>query len=173
MLFAHINELYQILESGECSHWGYSTPTSYTPGNSMSTYSPGVGLSVPSNFIGSHRRVPVGSIVAVTNMKNGKTISVRIVPPKTIPVFGRVMDLSPAAFAQLDQLSEGVFTCSVSVIQPFGRTETNSLSSYTFDNPGRVRNPPLVSATSYVPMQTSYVEGEDLVRDSAADSSYY
>lgn len=136
-------------------------------------YSPGVGLSVPSNLIGSHRRVPVGSIVAVTNMRNGKTVSIRVVPPKTIPVFGRVMDLSPAAFAQLEQLSEGVFTCSVNVIQPFGRTETNSLSSYTFDNNGRVRVPPLMSATSYVPMQTSFVQGDELVRDSGADSSYY
>jgi len=93
----------------------------------------GFGTAIPGELVGSHRRVPVGTIVSVTNMKDGETIRVRVVPPRSSPVLGRVMDLSPAAFQRLENVVEGVFTCSVKVLYT-PRAEIHSLHSYSFEN---------------------------------------
>ncbi|CAL8121762.1 unnamed protein product [Orchesella dallaii] len=119
-------------ESGECSHWGNAALAPFSPHDPLHF---GLGLPLRGDLVGSYVRVPIGTIVLVTNMKNGNTVRVRVVPPRSTPVLGRVMDLSPAAFAQLENVREGVFTCSVKVLQtPRAETEVDALHSHSFEN---------------------------------------
>lgn len=94
----------------------------------------------------------MGSVVTVTNMRNGNTIKIRVVPPRTPPVAGRVMELSPAAFSQLGMLSDAVILCTVKVIQTPTGSQILSLTSHTFDNGGMgsIRRPAFPSAPTLV-----------------------
>jgi rare lipoprotein A len=58
-------------------------------------------------FTAAHRRLPFGSIVTVTHVKNGRSVKVRINDRGPF-IKGRVIDLSYAAAKKLGMLSEGV-----------------------------------------------------------------
>ena len=63
----------------------------------------------------AHKTLPFGSQVRVTNLKNGKSVIVEITdrgPFKT----GKIIDLTPAAFAKIDSKSTGVANVKLDVL---------------------------------------------------------
>lgn len=65
----------------------------------------------------AHRELPLGSIVDVTNLDNGKTIRVRINDRGPF-VAGRVIDLSRAAAGEIGLLGPGVGPVRLDVVTP-------------------------------------------------------
>ncbi len=55
----------------------------------------------------AHRKLPFGSILRVTNVKNGKSVVVRV-NDRGPYVKGRVIDLSRSAFSAIAKLKTGV-----------------------------------------------------------------
>jgi rare lipoprotein A len=55
----------------------------------------------------AHKTLPMGTVVTVTNVDNGKSTTCRV-GDRGPYVEGRIIDLSPEAFSQLAPLSEGV-----------------------------------------------------------------
>ena len=65
----------------------------------------------------AHPSVALNSIVQVINLRNGKRIKVRV-NDRLPPIHeGRVIDLSKAAFRQLDDLEAGIIDVEVCVLQ--------------------------------------------------------
>ncbi len=63
----------------------------------------------------AHKTLPFGTRVRVTNVSNGKVIEV-IINDRGPFVAGRIIDLSSAAFAALDNISRGVIEVKVEVL---------------------------------------------------------
>ena len=63
----------------------------------------------------AHRELPLGSIVDVTNLDNGKTVRVRINDRGPF-IAGRVIDLSRAAAREIELLGPGVGPVRLSVV---------------------------------------------------------
>lgn len=61
----------------------------------------------PTELTAAHKKLPFGTKVKVTNLQNGKTITVRI-NDRGPYVSGRIIDLSKAAAKELDMLKAGV-----------------------------------------------------------------
>ena len=64
----------------------------------------------------AHKTLPFGTIVRVTNKKNGKTVDVEINDRGPF-IKGRVIDLSVAAAQELDMMDSGVISVSVDIIE--------------------------------------------------------
>ena len=64
----------------------------------------------------AHRELPFGTIVKVTNEKNGWTCNVRINDRGPF-VRGRVIDVSEAAARQLGMIGDGVVPVSVRIVK--------------------------------------------------------
>lgn len=60
-----------------------------------------------SKKIAAHKTLPFGTKVRVTNLKNGKTVKVRIADRGPF-VAGRIIDLSKHAARKIDMVSQGV-----------------------------------------------------------------
>jgi len=65
----------------------------------------------------AHRELPLGTIVDVINLDNGRTVQVRINDRGPF-VFGRVIDLSRAAADRIGLVSPGVGPVRLSVVRP-------------------------------------------------------
>ena len=63
----------------------------------------------------AHKKLPLGSVVKVTNLKNGKTLIVRV-NDRGPYIRGRIIDLSFAAAKKLDMLEDGVVKVRVELI---------------------------------------------------------
>lgn len=63
----------------------------------------------------AHPRLPFGTQVRVTNLQNGRTVTVRINDRGPF-IKGRIIDLSYAAARQIDMLSQGVVKVSVEIL---------------------------------------------------------
>ncbi len=63
----------------------------------------------------AHRTLPFGSMVRVTNIKNGKSVLVRINDRGPF-VRGRIIDLSRVAFESIGRASEGLLQVQMEVI---------------------------------------------------------
>ncbi|MBV8762069.1 MAG: septal ring lytic transglycosylase RlpA family protein [Deltaproteobacteria bacterium] len=63
----------------------------------------------------AHRTLPLGTMVRVTNQKNGKSVIVRI-NDRGPYGHGRIIDLSEAAARQLDMIDAGVAPVTLEVI---------------------------------------------------------
>jgi rare lipoprotein A len=68
----------------------------------------------PSELTAAHRTLPFGTMVLVTNVRNGKTVVVRIVDRGPYGR-GRIIDVSRAAARELDMIESG--TTMVSVVR--------------------------------------------------------
>ena len=66
-------------------------------------------------LVAAHKTLPFGSVVKVTNVTNGKSVIVRIVDRGPY-IAGRVIDLTPAAFAEIAPLSSGVVNVRLDLI---------------------------------------------------------
>jgi len=66
-------------------------------------------------FTAAHRTLPLGSRVLVTNLKNGRTVEVRVNDRGPVPT-ARIIDLSYAAADELGALADGVIPVRVRVV---------------------------------------------------------
>ena len=64
----------------------------------------------------AHRSLPFGTKVVVKNIRNGKTVKVRINDRGPF-VKGRIIDLSKAAFSQIASLDEGLARVEITIIK--------------------------------------------------------
>ena len=64
----------------------------------------------------AHRKLPFGTIVKVTNTKNGKSVIVKINDRGPF-VKGRIVDLSGSAFSSIAKLDAGVIEVIIEVIK--------------------------------------------------------
>jgi rare lipoprotein A len=71
-------------------------------------------ITGPSGLTAAHRTLPFGTRVLVTNVRNGKTVVVRIVDRGPYGR-GRIIDVSRAAARELDMIGDG--TAMVSVVR--------------------------------------------------------
>jgi rare lipoprotein A len=71
-------------------------------------------VSGRKDFNAAHRTLPFGSIVLVTNTRNGRTVVVRVNDRGPFRR-GRIIDVSHAAAAELDMIDSG--TAAVSLVQ--------------------------------------------------------
>jgi rare lipoprotein A len=70
-------------------------------------------VSGPTHMTAAHRSLPFGTMVLVTNVRNGKTVMVRI-NDRGPYGRGRIIDVSRAAARELDMIDSG--TAMVSVV---------------------------------------------------------
>ena len=68
-------------------------------------------------FTAAHRKLPLGTVVRVLNLSNGKTVKVRINDRGPF-VAGRVIDLSRAAAEELQFIRAGLAKVRVDIIPP-------------------------------------------------------
>ena len=61
----------------------------------------------PEDLTAAHRTLPFGTVVRVTNLRNNRSVSVRITNRGPF-IRGRIIDLSPAAARELRILKSGV-----------------------------------------------------------------
>jgi rare lipoprotein A len=66
----------------------------------------------PNGLTAAHRTLPFGTMVRVTNIRNGKTVVVRITDRGPYGR-GRIIDLTRAAARELDMISSGTAVVSV------------------------------------------------------------
>lgn len=64
----------------------------------------------------AHKKLPFGTKVKVTNIKNGKSVIVRINDRGPF-IAGRVIDLSRSAFSRIGHLDRGILDVRIRVIQ--------------------------------------------------------
>ena len=64
----------------------------------------------------AHRTLPFGTKVVIKNVRNGKTVKVRINDRGPF-VKGRIIDLSRAAFSQIASLNEGLARVEIRIVK--------------------------------------------------------
>ncbi|WP_156300467.1 septal ring lytic transglycosylase RlpA family protein [Streptobacillus canis] len=64
----------------------------------------------------AHKKLPFGTKVKVTNLRNGKSIVVRI-NDRGPYIKGRVIDLSKAAFKQIEDLNKGITKVKLEIVK--------------------------------------------------------
>ncbi len=69
----------------------------------------------PEKVSAAHRTLPLGTVVDVTNEKNGKTVRVKVNDRGPF-VAGRIVDLSKAAAAEIGSVGDGVVPVSLRVV---------------------------------------------------------
>ena len=77
----------------------------------------------PSRFTASHRTLPLGSVIAVTNLENGRVVEVRINDRGPFKK-ERVVDLSRAAAQALGMIDKGVVQVGLTVRDKPAQMET-------------------------------------------------
>ncbi len=71
-------------------------------------------------FTAAHRTLPLGTRLLVTNLRNGRSVEVRVNDRGPVAA-GRIIDLSYAAAQELGAVSDGVFPVRVRVMPPPAR----------------------------------------------------
>jgi rare lipoprotein A len=71
-------------------------------------------------FTAAHRTLPLGTRLLVTNLRNGRTVEVRVNDRGPVAA-GRIIDLSYAAAQELGAVSDGIFPVRVRVLPPSDR----------------------------------------------------
>ena len=69
----------------------------------------------PEKISAAHRTLPLGTVVDVTNEKNGKTLRVKINDRGPF-IAGRILDLSKAAAQELASVGDGVVPVTIRVV---------------------------------------------------------
>lgn len=68
-----------------------------------------------SEMTAAHRTLPFGTLVQVTNIKNGRSVVVRVNDRGPF-VRGRIIDLSRAAFDRIGNTSQGLLKVRIEVV---------------------------------------------------------
>ena len=90
-------------ETGIASYYGSESGTHTASGERFN----------PNGLTAAHRSRPLGSTVIVTNLRNGRSVTVRINDRGPAKWTGRVIDLSLGAARVLGMVSAGVVPVSV------------------------------------------------------------
>lgn len=69
----------------------------------------------PADFTAAHRTLPLGTLIRVTRLTNGRSVVVRITNRGPF-IRGRIIDLSTAAARKLDMIRSGVARVRIEVI---------------------------------------------------------
>jgi rare lipoprotein A len=64
----------------------------------------------------AHRTLPLGSVVTVTNLRNGRSVTVRV-KDRGPAISGRLIDLSKAAAVRLGFIHRGLTPVKVQVVR--------------------------------------------------------
>ncbi|ENO12887.2 septal ring lytic transglycosylase RlpA family protein [Marinobacter nanhaiticus D15-8W] len=64
----------------------------------------------------AHKKIPLGSTVEVTNVRNGKSVVVRINDRGPFSK-GRIIDLSKSAFSRIGRPSQGLVNVEIEVVK--------------------------------------------------------
>lgn len=73
-------------------------------------------------FVAGHKKIPFNSRVRITNLNNGKMVTVRV-NDRGPYAYGRIMDISEAAARKIDLLATGTAKAKIEVIEePSGNT---------------------------------------------------
>ena len=95
-------------ESGKATYYGLR----YKSGRKTAS-----GKAYDKNKLtAAHKTLPFGTIVRVTNKKNGKTVDVEITDRGPFRP-GRIIDLSVAAAKELDMMKAGVVPVIISILE--------------------------------------------------------
>lgn len=95
-------------ESGKATYYGLR----YKSGRKTAS-----GKAYDKNKLtAAHKTLPFGTVVRVTNKKNGKTVDVEITDRGPFGP-GRIIDLSVAAAKELDMMKAGVVPVIISVLK--------------------------------------------------------
>lgn len=70
----------------------------------------------PSRLTAAHKKLPMHSVVRVVNLRNGKSVIVRI-NDRGPYIRGRIIDLSKAAAIRIDMVKAGVVPVKVEVLK--------------------------------------------------------
>ena len=95
-------------ESGKATYYGLR----YKSGRKTAS-----GKAYDKNKLtAAHKTLPFGTVVRVTNKKNGKTVDVEITDRGPFGP-GRIIDLSVAAAKELDMMKAGVVPVIISILE--------------------------------------------------------
>lgn len=95
------------VESGKASYYGAKFQSQRTASGE---------LYDEAKKTAAHRKLPFGTKIKVTNIKNGRSVIVKVNDRGPF-VKGRIVDLSKAAFSAIANLSAGVVDVSIEVIK--------------------------------------------------------
>lgn len=70
----------------------------------------------PAELTAAHRSHPFGTYLQVTNIENGKSVTVRV-NDRGLYVEGRIIDLSKSAAQQLGLVNEGVVNVKIEIAE--------------------------------------------------------
>ncbi|MEM6362373.1 MAG: septal ring lytic transglycosylase RlpA family protein [Bacteroidota bacterium] len=71
---------------------------------------------MPNKLTAAHKKLPFGTLVKVTNLKNGKSVKVTINDRGPF-IKGRIIDLSKAAAKKIDLIKDGVVDVEIKVLK--------------------------------------------------------
>ena len=108
----------------------------------------------PGRVSAAHRALPLGTLVDVTNEKNGRTVRVRINDRGPF-IAGRIVDLSRAAAEEIGAVTDGVVPVTLTVV---------SLGSGRRTAPGRKGPGVEAAATSWAVQAGAFASEENAAR---------
>ena len=94
-------------ESGKATYYGLRKSGSRTASDNY---------YYENKLTAAHKTLPFGTVVRVTNKKNGKTVDVEITDRGPFGP-GRIIDLSVAAAKELDMMKAGVVPVIISILE--------------------------------------------------------
>lgn len=68
------------------------------------------------SYTAAHNKLPFGTKIKVTNIKNGKSVIVRINDRGPF-IAGRILDLSRSAFSRIGHLNSGILDVRIKIVQ--------------------------------------------------------
>jgi rare lipoprotein A len=105
-----VDQALDFEETGSCSWYNESSLLGFKRGTTS------LGEKVmPWHLTGAHKTLPLPCLVKVTNLKNGKSVKVRINDRGPF-IPGRILDVTPRAAKKLDFYDNGITNVRMEVI---------------------------------------------------------
>lgn len=118
MILASVISGCSIGPAGAADKWADHTETgvaSYYAERYVDRHTASGELYQSSEMTAAHRTLPFGTLVRVTNIKNGRSVIVRVNDRGPF-VRGRIIDLSRAAFDSIGNTSQGLLQVRIEVV---------------------------------------------------------
>jgi rare lipoprotein A len=109
------HEIARHKESARTSYYQRGMASYYGAGFQYKKTASGERFNLKS-MTAAHRTLPFGTRVIVRNIRNGKTVKVRI-NDRGPYVKGRIIDLTRAAFSQIAGLDDGLARVEIRIVQ--------------------------------------------------------
>lgn len=105
-----VDQALDFEETGSCSWYNESSLLGFKRGTTS------LGEKVmPWHLTGAHKTLPLPCLVKVTNLKNGKSVKVRINDRGPF-IPGRILDVTPRAAKKIDFYDNGITNVRMEVI---------------------------------------------------------